>query len=66
MLKLERKIDLFISKLVAVIGSASTVNYAVGLCVLVSMLMGSSFRMERNLKVGLRVYTKAGDVASGS
>ena len=30
------------------------------------MFMGSSFRMERKLKVGLRVYTNAGDVASGS
>ena len=46
--------------------SASTDNYAASLCVLVSMLMGLSFRMERKIEVGLWVYTKAGDVASGS
>ena len=28
--------------------------------------MGSSFMMERKLEVGLRGYTKTGDVASGS
>ena len=54
-----------LEKLIAVIGSSSTVNYAAGLWVLDSMITGSSFRMERKLEVGLRVYTKAGDVASG-
>ena len=59
------------SKLIAIIGSASTVNYAASsyaasLCVLASMFMGSSFRMEKKLEVGLRVYTKAGDIASDS
>ena len=61
-----RRLDLFFSKLIAVTGSASTVNYAVSLCVLASILMGSSFRVERKLEVGLRVYAKAGDVVSGA
>ena len=56
----------FPSKLIAVISSASTVDYAASLCVLVSMFMGSSFRVDRGPEVGLRAYTKAGDVASGS
>ena len=52
----------FPSELIAVIGSASTVNYAASLCVLASMFMGSLSRIERKPEVGLRVYTKAGDV----
>ena len=56
----------FPSKLIAVISSAAIVNYAASLCGLASMFMGSSFRMERKPEVGLRVYTQAGDVASGS
>ena len=55
----------FSSKLIAVISSASTVNYAASLCVVASTFMGSSFRLERKPEVGLRMYTKAGDVASG-
>ena len=56
----------FLSKLIAVISSASTVNYAASFCVLASMFMDSSFRMERKTEVGLRVYAKAGYVATGS
>ena len=55
----------FPSNLIAIISSASTVSYADGLCVLDSGFMGSLFRMERKPDVGLRVHTKAGDVASG-
>ena len=56
----------FSSTLIAVISSASTVNFATSLCFLASICMGSLFRKERKPEVGLRVYTKAGDVASGS
>ena len=56
----------FPSKVIAVISSVSTVHYAARLCVLASMFMNSSFRMERKPEVGLRVYAKAGDVTSGS
>ena len=37
--------------------------YAASICISASMIMGSSFGMERNLDVDLRVYTIAGDVA---
>ena len=54
----------FPSKLIAVISSASVVSYEPSLCVLVSMFMGSRFRKKP--EVGLRVFMKAGDVASDS
>ena len=56
----------FPSKMIAVISSASTVNYSASLCVLASMCMDVSLRIERKHEVGLRVYTKTGDVARGS
>ena len=65
-LKLERSVTSFPSQPIAVIGSASAVDYAASLCVLASFFMGSSFRIERKPEVDLRVYTKAGDVACGS
>ena len=52
--------------MIAVISSASTVNYSASLCVLASMCMDVSLRIERKHEVGLRVYTKTGDVARGS
>ena len=67
MLKLERQASSFPSKLIAVISSASTVvDHAVSVCFLVPMFMGPPFRKKKKLEVGLRVYTKAVDVASGS
>ena len=59
-------IILSLTKLIAAIGSASTVDYGTSLCVLASMFMESAFRMYRKPEVGLRVYTKAGDIASGA
>ena len=56
----------FPSKPIALISSASTVNYAASFCVMISMFMGSFFRMVRKPDVTLQVYTKAGDAASGS
>ena len=55
----------FSSNLNAIISSASIVYYADSLCVLDAGFMGSLFRMEKNPDVGLWVYTKAGDFASG-
>ena len=55
MLKLERFVKSFPSKVIAIIGFASTDTYAERFCVLTSMLMGSSFGTERKPEVGLRV-----------
>ena len=66
MLKLERKVSSFPSKLIAVISSASTVDHAVSVCFSVPMLMGPPFGKKKKPEVGLRVYTKVVEVASGS
>ena len=65
-MKFERYVAAFLSKRIAVITSASTVIYAASLCDMVPMFIGVSFRTERKLEIGLRVYTNAGDVASAS
>ena len=66
MLKLERQASSFPSKLIAVISSASTGDHAVSVCFLVPILMAPPFREKRESEVGLRVYTKAVEVARGS
>ena len=53
-------------KLIAVISSAYTVDHALSVCFLVPMLVGPPFRKKRKAEVGLRVYTEAIEVASGS
>ena len=59
MLKLERQVSSFPSKLIDAIRSASTFDHAVSVYFLVPMLMGPPFRKKRKPEVGLRVYTKA-------
>ena len=54
---------LFSPKLIAVFSSASTANHALSDYFVVSLLMGPLFRKKINLEVGLRVYTKAVEVA---
>ena len=56
----------FPSKPIAVISYVSIVVRAAILCVFVAMCMGSWFCMYRRPAVALKVYTKAGDAASGS
>lgn len=50
----------------AVISSATTLNFAVTVCYLAPMLMGPPFRKKRKPEIGLRVYTKGVEVATSS
>ena len=54
------------AKLMPVINSACTVDHAVSICDLFPILVGPPSSKRRKPEVGLRVYTKAVDVASGS
>ena len=54
------------SKLIAIISSALTVEHAVSVCFFDPMLIGPPFGRKRKPQVGLRVYTKAVEVASAS
>lgn len=62
MLKLEKRVYSSLSKLIAVISSASTVVQAVSVC-FVPILIGLPFKMKRKPEGGLQTYTKVAEVA---